>query len=170
MGLRLGLFVLRITGSTLELEGTAGTSAFQKPQRTTNPAPTDSNSTRSERLSGSCYICTEQSWGRKHTAYSAPLPPERALNSAAEFQVAPWEQTLHPVEFKASKFSLQIQQSHPPGAAFPSERHDWNLNSFAGMNMLQHALPAYRITARTWLVVKYTAWTVMKTTRQVFIS
>lgn len=61
MGLRLGLFVLRITGSTLELEGTAGTSAFQKPQRTTNPAPTDSNSTRSERLSGSCYICTEQS-------------------------------------------------------------------------------------------------------------
>lgn len=82
--------------------------------------------------------------------------PCAALNSSAELQVAPREQTLLSIEFKVSKFSLTIWRAHPPGAGFLSERHDWNfLPLLERVTVLQYVLPAYSSTARTWLVVKY---------------
>lgn len=95
----------------------------------------------------------------KQMPYRSPLPPEwqkcAALNLPAEFQVAPREQPLHSTEFKASKFSLKIQPPPPPRAGFWPQSHGWTLLlCWQEITMLQHVLPAYRITARTWFVVK----------------
>lgn len=90
----------------------------------------------------------------KHMSYRSPLSPElqrcAALNLPDELQVAPREQTLHSIAFKASKSSLKIQPPHPPRAEFLSQRHDWTLLlCWQEVTTLQHVLPAYRITART---------------------
>lgn len=160
-----------------EREGRTRMSFFKMPQHGANPAPADITSTRPQYWSESTYIYLHVV-KHKQMSCRSPSSPEwqkcAALNLPAEFHVAPRKQPLHSIEFKASKFSLKIQPPHPPRARFQSQRHDWTiLLCWQEITMLQHILPAYRITARTWFVVKditVYAQTVMKNIKKVFIS